>query len=277
MRDVQSELDHRRIDIDRVGLRGVKLPISIISRDSSLVHTVAEVDMAVDLPHSFRGIHMSRLIEEFEVYRHGLDLKKLESLLQSFRERLEARVSYVRVAFPFFREKIAPISKIASPLSYPSAFSGRCDEDGADLTMEVKVPVTTLCPCSRALSEKGAHNQRGVIKSVVRFKGSLELEELIDFIEDSASCGIYSLLKRADEKYVTERAYSRPRFVEDVIREVAKRLDSEDRVTWYTVEAESHESIHDHEAYAFIKRDKNESKPREAQKFSGRLSASKLG
>ena len=256
MRDVQSERDDRQLSIDRVGLRGVKVPIAVMRRGDQLEQTVAELDVAVDLPHRFRGTHMSRLFEEVSKYRDKLWLDNIDQLLMGLRERLETDEAFIRVAFPFFIDKAAPVTKSIGPISYQCAIGGKVDEKGCDITLEVSVPVTTLCPCSRALSQKGAHNQRGVIKTVVRFKKPIWIEDMVELVESCASCGIYSVLKRPDEKYVTERAYSRPRFVEDVVREVAGILQKDDNITWFAVEAVSQESIHDHDAYAFIKRDK---------------------
>ncbi len=258
MRDVQSEFDERKICIDRVGLRSVKIPLAILCRSGELQNTVAELDVAVDLPHRFRGTHMSRLFEEVAPFQARLWLDTLPDLLAALRERLEANTAFVRISFPFFINKAAPVTGTVGALSYFCTFGGKCDENGADITLEVNVPVTTLCPCSRAMSSKGAHNQRGIIKVVMRFSDPPWIEDLVELVEACGSCGVYSVLKRPDEKFVTERAYSRPRFVEDVVREVAQKLQAADNVLWFAVEAESQESIHDHNAYAFIKRDKRE-------------------
>ncbi len=256
MRDVQSEHDDRRLPIDKVGLRGVKVPITVVRRGGELEATIAELDVAVDLPHRFRGTHMSRLFEEVSRYRQRLWFDNIGDLLASLRERLETAEAFIRVAFPFYIDKEAPVTKAVGPVYYQCALGGQINEDGTDVRLEVNVPVTTLCPCSRALSQKGAHNQRGVIKTVLRFTKPIWIEDIVELVESCASCGIYAVLKRPDEKYVTERAYSRPRFVEDVVREVASKLMEDDNIVWFAVEAVSQESIHDHDAYAFIKRDK---------------------
>jgi len=253
---VQNEEDPRLIRVDRVGVRRLQVPLAVCRREGGLQQTVAELDVAVDLPGRFRGTHMSRLLEEVGMYRDRLWLDTLPRLLTGLRERLKTDVAYVRVAFPFFVDKAAPVTGVVGPIAYRCAMGGRADETGCDVTLEVNVPVTTLCPCSRAMARHGAHNQRGVITTVVRFREAPWVEDIVELVEGCGSCGVYSVLKRPDEKWVTERAYGRPRFVEDVVREVAQRLHDDENIVWYAVEAESQESIHDHNAYAFIKRDK---------------------
>jgi len=258
VRDVQSEPDTRSIPIDRVGIRRVRYPLSVEMRDGSLQTTVAVIDLAVDLVENLRGAHMSRFFDALETtIRSGLTPRTLEQLLELLLERFESDAAYVRVAFPLFVDKKAPVTGTQAPVAYDCAYSGSLDGSGSDCRLEVVVPVTTLCPCSQAMADQGAHNQRAKVKVVTRFNGVLWAQDLVEQIESCASCGIYAALKRPDEKYVTERAYARPRFVEDLVRDVAHRLEEDSRVTWFVVEAESHESIHDHDAYAFIKRSKS--------------------
>lgn len=258
MHDVQAEDDGRNIRIDRVGVRRVKFPLNVVARGGGLRPTVAEVDLAVELPQKWRGTHMSRLVEVMTSYRERLWLDTMGDLLDDLRSRLDARASFARVEFPFFIDKAAPVTGAVGPLAYRCALGGESVEGRVDLTLEVVVPVTTLCPCSQAMADRGAHNQRGAIKTVVRFHGPLFIEDLVELVEACGSCGVYSVLKRPDEKWVTEHAYARPRFVEDVVRDVAVALGERPDVTWFAIEAESHESIHDHDAYAFVKRDKRE-------------------
>jgi GTP cyclohydrolase I len=254
--DVQNQVDDRCITIDKVGLRGVRVPVSVPVDSDLVISTVGDLDLSVELPHMFRGTHMSRLFEEFNKFSSYFWVDEMAILLRALQSRLETESAFMRLEFPVFIEKKAPVTKVRGPMSYSCALGGRATGDDIDVTLEVSVPVTTLCPCSRELADFGAHNQRGVIKAVVRFKKAPVLIELIKMIEDCGSCGIYSVLKRPDEKYVTEMAYKNPRFVEDVVREVAQKFAADENITWFAVEVESQESIHDHNAYAFIKRDK---------------------
>lgn len=254
--DVQNQPDGRQITIDKVGVRGVRVPVAVPVNSGQIVNTVGDLDLSVELPHMFRGTHMSRLFEEFNKFSNYFWVDEMAALLKSLQERLGTESAFMRLEFPVFIEKLAPVTKIPGPLSYTCALGGKATGDDVDVTLEVSVPVTTLCPCSKELADFGAHNQRGIIKAVVRFKEAPVLIDLIRMIEDCGSCGIYSVLKRPDEKYVTEMAYNRPRFVEDVVREIAEKFTADDNITWFAVEAESQESIHDHNAYAFVKRDK---------------------
>lgn len=254
--DVQNETDNRKITIDKVGLRGVKVPVTVPVNSCKMVHTTGELDLSVELPHRFRGTHMSRIFEEFNKYNDCFWVDEMSDLLKSLQSRLETPNAFMRLQFPVFINKEAPVTKASGPLSYTCALGGSANKKEIDITLEVSVPVTTLCPCSKELADAGAHNQRGMIKAVVRFKKVPLLTDLISMIENCGSCGIYPVLKRPDEKYVTEMAYNNPKFVEDVVREVAQHFNEDDNITWFAVEAESQESIHDHNAYAFVKRDK---------------------
>lgn len=256
--DVQNEADDRRLTINKVGLRNVKVPVRV-PVDRNAMATVGDLDLFVELPHMYRGTHMSRLFEEFNRFSDCFWVDEMKSLLINLQEKLGTDNAFVNLRFPVFLNKKAPVTGSPGPVSYSCALGGQARGDELDVTLEVLVPVTTLCPCSKEMSEYGAHNQRGVIRAVVRFESAPVLAELIRSLEDCGSCGIYSVLKRPDEKYVTEQAYKNPRFVEDVVREVAKKFTDDENITWFAVEAESYESIHDHNAYAFIKRDKRNS------------------
>ena len=213
--------------------------------------------MYVDLPRHFRGTHMSRFLEILNKYRGEITLRRMGEILLEMKDVLEANCSHLEMSFPYFMEKEAPVSKSKSFMRY-DAFFVASYKDEPDYILGVRVPVTTLCPCSKEISYAGAHNQRSFIEIRVRYQKDnfVWLEELIDIAESSASCEIYSLLKRPDEKYVTEKAYENPRFVEDVTRDVAQKLDEFEKVTWYYIEVENMESIHNHNAYAMIERHK---------------------
>ncbi|MBQ7262988.1 MAG: GTP cyclohydrolase I FolE2 [Synergistaceae bacterium] len=261
MRDVQSEKDPRNISIDRVGVRNVHYPVLVMDRQEGTQPTVASVSMSVLLPHEHRGTHMSRFIEALERYRGLLSPTEIESIVQHLRERLEASEASIRLDFPYFIRKAAPVSGIESSMRYEASLEGssRATEDGGesfDLLVGVRVPVQTLCPCSKEISRHGAHDQRALVSLKVRCSSLVWFEELIGMAEDAASSPLFTLLKREDEKYVTERAYDHPRFVEDVARELAVALDAEPRVIWYSISIVSYESIHAHDAFAEIARDK---------------------
>lgn len=251
--DIQKTADDRNIAIDKVGVRGVKFPIVVLDRESGRQHTVGNFTLTVDLPAEFKGTHMSRFLEALNAVGHEVGTDSLPALVHDLTERLHAQRAHVDVTFPFFREKKAPVTGKAGMMEYECGF--QCEGNGDFRTkLYARVPVATLCPCSKEISEYGAHNQRGWITLRVQAAEHVWLEELIDWAEESGSCALYPVLKRPDEKWVTERAYENPRFVEDVIREVALRLDSDPRVTAYEAEVENEESIHAHNAYAFLKR-----------------------
>jgi len=253
MRDVQSEEDPRRIEIDKVGVKGLSYPIIVLDRANKLQHTVARVNMFVNLPHNFRGTHMSRFVEILNKYRGEITMKNMGPILGKMREVFQAASAHLEIGFPYFIEKEAPVSGSKSLMSYGCRFVGSlCKRE--DFLLEVRVPVNTLCPCSKEISERGAHNQRGEVRLQVRFKEFVWIEDLIALVEASASSGLYSLLKREDEKWVTENAYDHPAFVEDVVRSVAEKLLGDPNITWFAVEAETQESIHNHNAYAFLER-----------------------
>ncbi len=251
--DIQSQQDERNITIDKVGVKNIQYPIVVEDRMKEIQHTVADLDIYVELPHTERGTHMSRFIEVLNRYHEDTFINNLEPFLEDVKKALNADAAFTRIRFPYFVRKKAPVSGIESILSYNCIFEASSKGDYR-LDIGVEVPVTTLCPCSKEISDYGAHNQRSKIRIKVSYTDFIWLEELIEYAESSASCEIYSLLKRVDEKHVTEKAYDNPRFVEDVIRELAQKLQGDTRVTYFRIEAENMESIHNHNAYACIER-----------------------
>ena len=255
MRDVQSERDIRNIPIDSVGVTGLAYPIEVRDRNDKTQHTVATVEMSVSLPRDYRGTHMSRFIEILNSCNGHVTLPNLEHIVAALRDHLDAEQSEIRFSFPYFAVRKAPVSGAPSLTRYDVVFWASSGKD-FDFTLTVIVPVNTLCPCSREISEKGAHNQRAEVTITVRMDRLVWIEELAEVAEESASSPVFTLLKREDEKFVTEKAYDTPRFVEDVVREVSVRLDDDPRIRWYSVRVVSHESIHAHEAFASLSRDK---------------------
>jgi len=253
--DVQNRPDHRKIDIDRVGIKNLSYPITVLDKSNKIQHTVGSINMYVSLPHRFRGTHMSRFIEILNEYHRELHIDAVGEILQKMKEKLHAEEAHMEVSFPYFIEKSAPVSKAKSLMEYRCKYIGTLS-DREDFILSVAVPVTTLCPCSKELADRGAHNQRSIVRIKIRYTGFVWIEELIELAESSASSPVYSLLKRKDEKIVTEHAYDNPKFVEDVVRELAQKLNSDPRIIWYNVESENFESIHNHNAYASIERRK---------------------
>jgi GTP cyclohydrolase I len=254
LEDVQSKKDHRQIAIDKVGVKNITYPVTVLDKTHGKQHTVANVDMYVNLPHHFKGTHMSRFVEVLNEHRHGIDIRHFPDILEKSREKLGAVSAQIEMRFPYFMEKYAPVSREPSIMSYPCAFKGTIRDGEYDLVVEVKVPLTTVCPCSKAISAGGAHNQRSEATVNVRFNEFVWIEDLIHLVESRASCEVFSLLKRSDEKYVTEKAYNNPKFVEDIVRDVSDTLIRDSNVTWFSVEAENFESIHNHNAYAFVEK-----------------------
>lgn len=265
LRDLQSESDYRNLEITKVGVKGLSYPIVVQDRANGTQHTVASIQMSVMLPHHFRGTHMSRFIEILNRYHGYISADNIQEILTEMRRRLDADMAHLEVEFPYFIEKKAPVSGARSLQEYICSFisSEGADRRDSDFILGVNVPVTTLCPCSKEISEHGAHNQRSIVSIQVRFSTFIWIEELVTVAEESASSALYPLLKRKDEKFVTEYAYNNPRFVEDVVREVALSLERNEGVTWYKVEAENFESIHNHSAYALIERWKKEDSRKE--------------
>lgn len=254
--DVQSSQDTRQIPIDKVGIKDIRHPVRVRDRSGGDQHTVANFNMYVNLPHNFKGTHMSRFVEILNQHEREISVDSFKEMLFEMKERLEAESGHIEMSFPYFVNKAAPISQVQSLMDYEVTFIGQVKQDQAKLTIKVIVPVTSLCPCSKKISEYGAHNQRSHVTVTVRTNGFVWIEELIDLVEKEASCELFGLLKRPDEKYVTERAYENPKFVEDMVRDIAAKLNADDRVEAYTVESENFESIHNHSAYALIQKDK---------------------
>lgn len=254
--DVQNILDTRRIPIDRVGVKAVRHPIRFRRRDGVLQPTVATFDMYVNLPHDQKGTHMSRFLALLNEEVDELDIRAFPSLVADMTRRLEAERGFIAARFPFFLRKKAPITGVPSLLDYEIALDGEWEDGICKVSLKAVVPVTSLCPCSKKISDYGAHNQRSHVTLTVRSREPMWAEDLIDLIEREASCEIYGLLKRADEKYVTERAYNNPKFVEDMVRDIANDLNRDERILYYKLETENFESIHNHSAYAAIERHK---------------------
>jgi GTP cyclohydrolase I len=255
--DLQNSVDHRKINIDKVGVKNIRYPVTVLDRAHGRQHTVATINMYVNLPQEFKGTHMSRFIEILNEYRGEIHIRSFRAILETMNKRLQAQSAHLDVTFPYFVQKLSPVSGAAGLMEYACRLVGSLsDEGGYDLVVEVVVPISTVCPCSKEISDFGAHNQRGVVRVAVRFNRFVWLEELIHLVEAEASCDVYSVLKRPDEKYVTEKAYENPKFVEDLVRDIACRLDRDDHITWYAVDAENFESIHNHSAYAYIEREK---------------------
>jgi GTP cyclohydrolase I len=255
-KDIQSEKDFRNMPIEKVGVKNVRLPIIVEDRANKYQHTIADVDLYVDLPHEHRGTHMSRFIEVLYSFHGETMIDNLKPLLQKVKQKLHSKKAYISIRFPYFIKKTAPVSQLTSMLDYQCTFEASLD-DKFVFWIVVKAPVTSLCPCSKEVSDYGAHNQRSYVTIKLRYTSFIWIEELVELIEKSASCEIYPLLKRPDEKFVTEKAYENPAFVEDIVRDIALSLDSDERVSHFSVESENIESIHDHSAYAMISREKN--------------------
>lgn len=251
--DVQAQSDTRKVIIDKVGVKGVRYPVVVEDRENGIQRTVADLNIYVELPHHIRGTHMSRFIEILHHYHQEALIGNLESFLKELKSKLKAEAAYIDISFPYFMKKYAPISKIASLQCYDCFFNASF-KDSFELIIGVSVPITTLCPCSKEISEYGAHNQRSKITIKARYSEFVWLEEMVELAERASSCEIYPLLKRVDEKYVTERAYNNPKFVEDIVREISLALSKDERITAFYVESENHESIHTHNAYALITR-----------------------
>ncbi|GAM09039.1 GTP cyclohydrolase FolE2 [Geobacter sp. OR-1] len=253
MPDMQTRRDTRKIAIDKVGVKDISYPIVVMDKNRKFQHTVARINMYVDLPHHFKGTHMSRFVEILNAYREEIALDKLETILQEMKKKLGASSAHLEMEFPYFVEKSAPVSRAKSLMEYTCSFSATLS-DSFDFVLGVQVPVTSLCPCSKELSRYGAHNQRGIVSVNIRYRDFIWIEDLIELIEECGSSPVWSLLKREDEKFVTEHAFDNPKFVEDMVREVTQRLSALDEVIWFSVSAENFESIHKHSAYASIER-----------------------
>lgn len=257
--DVQSSADTRQIAINKVGIKSIRHPIKVQDKSEGIQHTIATFNMYVGLPHNFKGTHMSRFVQILNSHEREISVENFPVMLREMVERLEAETGHIEMNFPFFINKTAPVSGVQSLLDYDVTFLGDIRDGEIITSVKVVVPVTSLCPCSKKISERGAHNQRSHVTVTARTNEFMWIEELVQLVESEASCELYGLLKRPDEKYVTERAYDNPKFVEDMVRDVAARLNAEARIDAYIVESENFESIHNHSAYALIERNKKNS------------------
>jgi GTP cyclohydrolase IB len=255
--DVQGSADDRRLAIDRVGIKGIRHPVRIGDKSGGVQHTIAVFNMYVHLPHNFKGTHMSRFVEILNSHEREISVESFETILREMVERLEAESGRIEMSFPYFINKQAPVSGVQSLLDYDVTFVGEISGGDYRFTMRLLVPVTSLCPCSKGISDYGAHNQRSHVTVTARTRGFVWIEDLVRICEDQASCELYGLLKRPDEKYVTEKAYDNPKFVEDMVRDIATVLNLDERIEAYVVESENFESIHNHSAYALIEREKS--------------------
>jgi GTP cyclohydrolase I len=254
LHDKQSERDYRELGIDKVGVRGMRFPIQVRDKAHSVQNTVATIGMFVDLPKEFKGTHMSRFIEVLNAHGSSIHVENITDILHAMQAKFQAATSHLEIEFPYFLTKKAPVSRLESLMDYVARFEAAACNHEIDFVLTVKAMVTTLCPCSKAIAAYGAHNQRGEVTVQIRFRKPVWIEDVIAIIERSSSSELYGLLKRQDEKAVTERAYENPVFVEDLVRNVALELNAHPDVTWYRVEAENHESIHNHNAYACIEK-----------------------
>lgn len=255
MKDIQNHKDHRNIDIDQVGVKGIRYPITVLDKDMGEQQTVAEINMYVNLPRYYKGTHMSRFVEILNEHSRRISLQNFPEILEEMKKRLNAKSAHMEATFPYFINKAAPVTGVEGLMEYKCTLKGSLNK-GRDLIVMLYVPISTLCPCSKEISDFGAHNQRGEVRLQLRFKKFIWIEDLIKLVEESASSELYSVLKREDEKYVTERAYKNPMFVEDIVREIAAKLNGDPNITWFAVESENFESIHNHNAYACIEKHK---------------------
>ena len=254
--DVQNSADTRRLAINKVGIKDIRHPVKVRDRSGGEQHTIAMFNMYVNLPHNFKGTHMSRFVEILNVPGREISVDSFKGMLTEMTGRLEAESGHIEMTFTYFVDKAAPISGVRSLMDYEVTFIGEIRDGRPAMNLRVVVPVTSLCPCSKKISRYGAHNQRSHVTVKVRTRGFIWIEDIIDLVEKEASCELYGLLKRPDEKYVTERAYENPKFVEDMVRDIAAKLNRDERVAAYSVESENFESIHNHSAYAMIEHDK---------------------
>jgi len=256
MEDIQNNKDNRNIDIDQVGVKDIRYPITVLDKNMGKQQTVGTINMYVNLPRYYKGTHMSRFVEILNEHSRRISLQNFSEILEEMKIRLNAISAHMEITFPYFIKKSAPVTGSEGLMEYKCTFKGSLNK-GSDLITIIHVPISTLCPCSKEISEHGAHNQRGEVRLQVRFKKFIWIEDLIKLVEKSASCDVFSVLKREDEKYVTEQAYKNPMFVEDIVRDIAERLNKDSNITWFAVESENFESIHNHNAYAFIEKHKD--------------------
>lgn len=261
IKDVQNQKDLRNIPIQKVGVKDIQIPLKIERKTkdnkTELEMVFARAKMSVSLSSEFKGTHMSRFIEILNKYKQeNLLTSTIEKILSDMKQKLDAESSYLKFSFKYFIKKKAPVSNLESLMCYDCAFEGELDNNcDFKFYLIAKVPITTLCPCSKEISNYGAHNQRAILTIKIGYDANdhIWLEDLIEMAESCASSEIYPLLKREDEKYVTEHAYENPKFVEDVIRDVVSKLNENPKITFYEVETEAFESIHNHNAWAYQK------------------------
>jgi GTP cyclohydrolase I len=251
MKDVQKQRPDNPLYIEKVGVKGISYPIVVSDKKKGSQHTVASISLSVDLPREFKGTHMSRFIEVLNEHKEEIHIKNFEHILNEIKRSLEAESAHMEIEFPYFIEKQAPVTGAVGLMEYTCSLMGMVGAK-REFKVGVKVPIQTLCPCSKEISDFGAHNQRGIVTTVVRYEKFFWMEDLIGLIEDCGSSPVYPVLKRPDEKFVTEHAYQNPKFVEDVVRQVASILSLREEFSWFSVEAENYESIHNHSAYAYI-------------------------
>ncbi|TFG62040.1 MAG: GTP cyclohydrolase I FolE2 [Spirochaetales bacterium] len=254
MVDVQSRKDNRKIQINKVGVKGLHYPIVVLDKQNKFQHTIADISLFADLAHNLKGTHMSRFIQIFNRYSADFSMENFLEMLKKIKNTLHAQNSFGEVSFPYFIEKEAPVSKEKSKMNYVCEYIGEVREEKTLFYIGIQVPVTTVCPCSKDISARGAHNQRGIVRVKLCLDKFFWIEDIISLIEKSASSELFTLLKREDEKYITERAFDNPRFVEDLVRDVTQRIEKMGQFPWFSVEAENFESIHNHSAYAYVER-----------------------
>jgi len=241
------------LPIDKVGIKNLRYPVTVLDKKNGFQHTVAQINMYVGLPEKYKGTHMSRFVELLHLFRPEVSLKKIAEILQQMKTHLNAESAHIEATFPYFIEKKAPVSDSYGLMDYTCSIIGSSDPDGKiDIISEVVVPISSVCPCSKEISDGGAHNQRGEVRLQNRFRKFIWIEDMISLVEKSASCEVYSILKRVDEKCVTERGFENPKFVEDIVRDIAQKLKEDENIPWFSVSAENFESIHNHSAYAYI-------------------------
>ena len=254
MIDVQNLNDERNIPIEKVGVKNLRYPVTVLDKEHGQQHTVATVNLFANLPHHYKGTHMSRFIEVFNQHYTEIQMPTFLTMLEEIRVALEAETAYGEIHFPYFLQKAAPVSGQRGMMSYSCWFIGERGVHAKRFVVGVEVPVTTLCPCSKEISARGAHNQRGIVRVQLQLGPFFWIEDIIAIVESAASSGLYTLLKREDERFVTERAYDHPVFVEDLVRDVSVGIEQLDSFPWFSVEAENMESIHNHNAYAYVER-----------------------
>jgi GTP cyclohydrolase I len=256
--DTQGKSDSRQLPIDKVGIKNIQYPVTVANHSGHTQSTIATFEMYVDLPHDQKGTHMSRFVELLNDHKDAISLKHISSILDDMKQRLDASAVYLKITFPYFIQKDAPVTGTKSYMDYSISMLGELTHTER-ITLSIDVPVTTLCPCSKSISEYGAHNQRGLVRIHARFREKhlyMDFEEIIRRVEKTSSCEVFALLKREDEKFVTEQAFENPVFVEDLVRDIAISMEEADEIAWFSVEVTNFESIHNHDAYAFIEIDK---------------------